>query len=166
MGKEACDVDDNTRTVSAMTVIHAGQAPRSANCSGRFADNVPHIAAYHVFFGPEMEAPESFTDEYKRINASVVPVDTLLSPELHDVLQDHIWSSLKLEVQNRADAMMISPPWGSFSGVREEGYGGPRPLRGPAGKDIHGVSYLNSYMNEGVRLGTARILKCVDRGPL
>ena len=94
----------------------------SASNSAQLADNEQHIAVYDLLSGPETTAPGSFTDECRRLNASVVPADTLLQPELRDVLQDHIWPPLKQVIQSRADTVIMSQAPGLCVARRERTY--------------------------------------------
>ena len=57
--------------------------------------------------------------------------------------------------------ILLGPPCETFSNARNEHDGGPRPLRGPWGKDLYGYSHLLPDEKEQVRIGTMLALRAL-----
>lgn len=93
------------------------------------------------------------TAESLGIRAEVIMVD-LLNGEEYDVANENIakkWEHMLDKGQ--VDAVLAPPPCSTFSRART-GPGGPRPLRGAAGRDRYGLPHLRPEEKEATRLGT------------
>ena len=80
----------------------------------------------------------------------------------HDLADQHAFDHLTGHIDSRRyDGSLTSPPCSTFSSARNNP-GGPRPLRGHAGRDRYGFKNLFPDEQEKVRLGTLLAVRAAD----
>lgn len=119
-----------------------------------------------LFSGPEdrsggfREAAELIG---RRLGVSVkVRYFDIINGDEQDLADDHIFSGLIRDIENgKIHGLLCSPPCSTFSRARRPG-SGPRPLRGPVGRERYGLPGLRPEEKESLRLGTLLAIRSRD----
>ena len=102
----------------------------------------------HLCSGPPR--PDSYANQLMPFNVTCLDVDWC-NDAAHDITDDAFWDPLIHQVvHGEVDGAQMGPQCSTFSRVRGR-CGGPPPLRGAAGKDIHGFADLDEVSKKKVQ---------------
>jgi hypothetical protein len=121
---------------------------------------------FHLFSGPSGR-PDGFSAYVRQLGGQCADFDRCNGSE-QDVVDDQQWSEYISDLQTKTQAgknqgLLSGAPCDTFTGARQSRPGelpGPRPLRGPNGRDLYGLPGLTPAEQERVRFGTV----CAVRG--
>ena len=115
----------------------------------------------HLFSGPASRK-DGFAELLKMRGSECIEFDIINDPVGQNLLDEELFNNILAEIKAGVYAgILLGPPCETFSNARNEHDGGPRPLRGPWGKDLYGYSYLLPDEKEQVRIGTMLALRAL-----
>ena len=109
-----------------------------------------------LFSGP-VRGDDSLEAYVGELGGEMVCIDTLRDPVRHNLADEFVVNRYMSEIEaGMYDGGALSPPCGTFSGVRElqRGRRGPRPLRGPEYPELLGLKTLSLKEKRECALGT------------